>query len=107
MAEQSKLEQIAIEQRAQLLGMNIYNQTVGNQYSVSHTRAKSDTETPIQGKGTGVYMDTHNGGGYEDIHGVAGTVGTGRLASLAMNDYNYETPYETPDTSLNIGQINL
>lgn len=107
MAQQSKLEQIGIEQRNNLLAMNGYNNQTGQGYSATHTKAMSDDLTPIQGKGTGQYMDTHNGGGYEDIHGVAGTVGTGRLASLAMNDYNYENGYEAPDTSLNIGQIHL
>lgn len=107
MAEQSKLEQIAIEQRANLMGMNEFNQLENNGYSATHTKAMSDSETPIQGKGTGVYMDTMNGGGSIDINGLPGLHGSGRLGQLAMNDYNYENGYETPDTSQNIGQISI
>lgn len=105
MAEQSKLEQIGIEYRQQLLAQNIYNQD--DFYNENHTRAKSDLETPEHGKGTGVYMDTENGGSSEDIHGVFGIHGTGRLALLAMNKYNKENEYTKPDTSGNIGQIHF
>lgn len=107
MENQSKLELLAIEQRNKLIAMNYYNESDGNGYSSTHTRAMSDTETPIHGKGTGVYMDVFNGGGHQDIYGVDGMSGSGRLSALAMNDYNYENGYKTPDTSLNIGQIKL
>lgn len=105
MNKQTKLEQIAIEQRASLLPKSVYNETDGNNYTVTHTRAKSDSETPIQGKGTGKYMDIDNGGGYIDENGNGIDNMSGRNANVAINDYNSGKNYETPDTSKNVGQI--
>lgn len=105
MGKQTKLEKIAIEQRALLLPKSYYNSTDGKGYSTTHTRAMSDAETPVNGKGTGKYMDTDNGGGSLDINGVPGELHSGRTSNIAMNEYNMLNGYETPDTSGNIGQI--
>jgi hypothetical protein len=106
MAEQSKLEQIGITQRGTLIPFNFYNNVAnGNGYSATHTRAKSDTETPVAGKGTGSYMDTSNGGGSLDVYGSSLAVGSGRLGNLTFNHYNQNAGYEHPDTSGNVGQV--
>lgn len=107
MPEQSKLEQIGIEQRNNLIANKIYNSETGNQYNSTHTRAISDTETPIYGKGTGEYMDTQNGGGSYDINGTPDNMQSGRLANLASNDYNPSETYQAPDTSGNVGQVHF
>lgn len=103
MSEQSKLERIGIEQRENLVARSIYN--TSDSYSVTHTRAISDDETPIPGKGTGLFLDTENGGGSYDINGVPGSIMSGRTSNLSQNIYNKESGYQTPDTSGNIGQI--
>jgi hypothetical protein len=105
MAEQSKLEQIAIEQRNSLLPKNYYNVETGSNYTSRHTRALSDQITPVNGKGTGIFLDTNNGGGDLDINGSPQSVGSGRLKNLAVNQFNKENGYEHPDTSLNVGQV--
>jgi hypothetical protein len=107
MAKQSKLEQIAIEQRNRLVVKNDFNNnTNNNNYTENHTKAVSDTETPIHGKGTGEYLDTENGGGSHDVFGVNGGSG-GRLNSLNKNEFNKVDEYEEPDTSLNSGQYRI
>lgn len=104
MAEQSKLEQIALEQRKTLISKNTYNNAAPDEnYSVKHTRALSDDITPINGKGTGIFLDTNNGGGSQDIYGNSTFVGSGRNALLASNKYNKDNEYKTPDTSKNNG----
>lgn len=104
MAEQSKLEQIALEQRKTLMSKNTYNNAAPDEnYSVKHTRALSDDITPINGKGTGIFLDTNNGGGSQDIYGNPTFIGSGRNAQLASNKYNKDNEYKTPDTSKNNG----
>jgi hypothetical protein len=105
MSVQSKLELIAIQQRNILLPVNNYNVGVSNNYSETHTRALSDQTTPINGKGTGVFLDTNNGGGSLDVNGVPQAAGSGRLANLAVNQYNQNNGYTHPNTSGNIGQV--
>lgn len=107
MAEQSKLELVAIQQRATLLPNNYYNVESSNNYGPNHTRAKSDNTTPIQGKGTGVYMDSYNGGGSIDIYGSSTAIGSGRIGNITFNQYNTNNGYTHPNTSLNIGQISF
>jgi len=107
MAEQSKLEKIAIETRNSLLPKNTYKDTDSDKYSATHTRALSDSTTPVQGKGTGIYMDTYNGGGDLDINGNPEIVGSGRVKNKAMNAYNENKQYTHPDMSGNIGQVNV
>lgn len=102
---QSKLELIAIQQRNTIIPMNTYNADTTQNYRATHTRALSDDVTPVNGKGTGQILDTANGGSSADIYGVAGVSGSGRLASLATNQYNANNGYTAPDTSGNVGQV--
>lgn len=105
---QSKLEIAAIEARNQLIPFNTYNDAdVNNSYGVTHTRAKSDDITPVQGKGTGVNFDSYNGGGSIDIFGNPNYAGSGRIPLLASNEYNNNNEYTTPDTSGNEGQVTI
>lgn len=104
----SKLEQIGISERAGLITPNLYKQdwtvpsNTNNNYSVVHTRAKSDSATPIYGKGTGVFLDTTNGGGSYDINGNTNYVGSGRLNAISINtaqwSYGPTTPYSVTNT---------
>jgi len=103
---QSKLEQIAIAQRGSLLPFNHYNSSdASNNYGSTHTRALSDDETPVNGKGTGTYLDTQNGGGRLDIYGIPNAAGSGRLGNVTFNQYNQGNGYTTPDTSGNVGMV--
>lgn len=102
----NELERIAIEKRNELVAKNVYNSSADEQkYSATHTRAKSDDETPVHGKGTGVFMDTTNGGSSVDINGNPEAPGSGRIKNIATNQYNKDNDYDTPDMSGNIGQV--
>lgn len=88
----SNLELIGINERSGLITPNLYKQdwtvpsNLVNNYSVLHTRALSDTVTPIYGKGTGIFLDTTNGGGEYDINGnQVSFVGSGRGPLMALN----------------------
>lgn len=109
MAEkQTKLEEIGIEARKSLITKNTFNDTdTNNNYSVTHTNAKSDEQTPKHGKGTGVSFDTSNGGSSDDINGVANATGSGRIANVLKNEYNNENGYKAPDMTGNIGQVTI
>ena len=103
---QNDLERIAIEKRNELIARNTYNSSDAEQnYSATHTRALSDTETPNYGKGTGVFMDTSAGGSSIDINGSPEAPGSGRIKNVATNEYNKDNDYETPDMSGNVGQV--
>ena len=70
MATQSKLEREALLVRDALITKNTYNSVDdANNYGPTHSRALSDQRTPKAGKGTGIFMDTYNGGGDLDING--------------------------------------
>lgn len=104
----NKLEQVGLTKRSELLGNNIYNGfDQNNSYSVNHTRALSDEETPDKGRGTGVFLDTQNGGNRIDREGSQTYIGSGRIQNIAQNQYNSENGYQTPDTSGNIGMVNF
>tara|TARA_R110000796_G_scaffold63162_2_gene145628 strand:+ start:3582 stop:3911 length:330 start_codon:yes stop_codon:yes gene_type:complete len=106
MSHQSKLEEVALAQRQNLLTSNTYNGfDVNNGYSATHSRAMSDDETPIHGKGTGVNFDTYNGGSSVDIHGDPSIPGSGRIQNGLKNEYNVNNAYHTPDMSGNLGQV--
>jgi hypothetical protein len=108
MAGQSKLEQVGIQKRNELIAGNTFNYvSPTNQYSVNHTRALSDDITPVQGKGTGIPLDSTNGGGSYDIHGHPEYPGSGRIHSVSVNEYNSVAAYTAPDMSLNTGQIDI
>ena len=99
------LQDYAIEKRGELSAKNIYNEIEGSDYTAQHTRALSDSKTPIQGKGTGIFLDVTNGGGDYDINGNPIIVGSGRIKNLGVNEYGDSKPYKAPDTSANKGQV--
>ena len=104
----NKLEQAAIAARNATLPINTYNaDSAGNEYSATHTRALSDETTPVAGKGTGVFLDTYNGGGSIDINGATNAVGSGRIQNVAKNEFNPNNTYQHPDTSGNEGQFSF
>jgi hypothetical protein len=106
--KQTKLEEIAIEARKSLVTKNTFNDyDNSNNYSATHTNAKSDEITPKNGKGTGVSFDTANGGSSDDINGVANAVGSGRIANVLKNEYNDGNDYHSPDMTGNIGQVTI
>jgi len=111
----TKLEQLAIEQRAKLINPNTYNHdwklnNNSNEYSPTHTRALADTKTPIYGKGTGQFLDTENykAGGELDINGSPIINGSGRNNAFILNTakwgYGPSQTYKAPDTTSNYGQ---
>jgi hypothetical protein len=102
----NKLEQAAIAARNTLIPRNTYNDADdANNYGATHTRAISDQLTPVAGKGTGVFMDTYNGGGDYDINGNPNYAGSGRVKNVATNQYNDDKRYDHPDTTGNVGQV--
>ncbi len=104
----NKLEQAAIAARNTLLPANTYNDEAdANNYTATHTRALSDNQTPVAGKGTGIFLDTYNGGGSIDINGASNAVGSGRLQNIAKNEYDASNTYQHPDTSANEGQFSF
>lgn len=115
---QSPLEAAAITQRNILIPKNTYNNVAAaNNYGATHTRAVSDTTTPIYGKGSGQFLDIFNYGGVGgewDIHGnQSNSIGSGRNPELTLNAsiWGYGpsqvagSDYVHPNTSLNIGQV--
>ncbi len=102
----NRLEEAALAARERLIASNSYNNADdANNYCSTHTRALSDNKTPEAGKGTGVFLDTFNGGTETDINGNPAVVGSGRKGNIVINQYNKDIQYEHPDTSGNIGQI--
>jgi hypothetical protein len=114
---QTPMEAAAIAARAILIPINTYNNYApSNEYTATHTRALSDSTTPIYGKGSGGFLDIDNYGGVGgdyDINGNATYAGSGRNPELSMNNslWGYGpaglgmTVYQNPNTSLNIGQV--
>jgi len=114
----NKLEEIAAIQRAAITNPNNYRHNwaspdnTNDQYSATHTRAKADEKTPINGKGTGEFLDTnnYNAGGEYDINGNPAMIGSGRINNLNLNQatwgYGPTSEYKRPDTSGNYGQYN-
>lgn len=90
-------------------------------YSVTHTNAISDNETPYNGKGTGdgvslgMYsaIENYGGGSIEDINGAVSQPGSGRNPQIRLNagtwgygpDAIAGSRYVAPDTSKNTGQV--
>ena len=115
---QSPLEAAAIVQRNILIAISPYNNAaVANNYTATHTRALSDTTTPIYGKGSGQYLDIDNYGGVGgdwDINGnQINSVGSGRNPAMGLNSSTWGygpnglgmVNYQHPNTSLNVGQV--
>jgi len=109
----SKLEDIAIQQRATLIPKNIYNDAApANNYTATNTRALADTQTPENGKGTGdneveAASENYNGGSATDKFGNPSIPGSGRNPAFSMNQFNPSNKYIAPDTSANVGQVVL
>lgn len=118
---QSDLEYAAIIQRNTLIPINTYkNDTPANQYSLTHTRAITDTQTPNAGRGTARFLDIENYGagldwdklGNPQPGSIVGA-GIGRSPSLSMNYATWDMGpnglgmqnYSNPNTSLNVGQV--
>jgi hypothetical protein len=109
---QSQLEIAAIAARAALLPQNTFNNVnQANEYSATNTYALADTQTPVNGKGTGGSLDINNygAGGSLDIYGAPQYAGSGRQSALSQNQATWgfgpTTPYQAPNTSKNIGEV--
>lgn len=115
----NKLEQAAIDARNTLIAINNYdNVTNSNNYTSTHTRALSDSQTPEYGKGNpndssidsgalgnGFYDINGAVGGSYDINGSPQIAGSGRIANVVTNPYNFNQKYLKPDITLNVGQV--
>jgi hypothetical protein len=78
------LGMIGEEQRKKLIPKNDYKQT--NQYSSTNPDALGDGDE--FGKGTGIFLDTANGGSSVDV--------IERINEIKINEYQREKPYTTP-----------
>ena|ERR1017187_3986707 len=115
---QTPLEIAAIAARNAILPVNTYNNSApANEYTATHTRAMSDSTTPVPGKGSGIFLDIDNyagvGGAY-DINGNQNVaIGSGRNSEMGLNSsiWGYGpvgmnlTPYKAPNTAGNVGQV--
>lgn len=115
---QAPLEVAAIAARKAILPINIYNNAAAaNEYTATHSRALSDSITPIYGKGSGGFLDIDNysgvGGDWDKNGNQLNSIGSGRNPAFALNGsiWGYGptglgmTPYKHPNTSGNIGQV--
>ncbi len=113
---QTPMEAAAIIARNILIAQNTYDVAVPNNYTAIHTRALADNLTPVQGKGTGNFLDINNygAGGFFDISGYAIiSLGSGRNPNMTLNNVTWGygpnglgmINYLHPNTSLNIGQV--
>jgi hypothetical protein len=80
----NELSQIATQQRSKLIPKNDYKDT--NKYSSTNPDAIADGDE--MGKGTGVFLDTVNGGSSIDI--------LERKNEIKINEYQVNKPYTTP-----------
>jgi hypothetical protein len=80
----NELGMIGEQQRSKLIPKNDYKDT--NKYSATNPDAISDGDD--QGKGTGVFLDTINGGSSVDI--------LERKNEIKVNEYQPNKPYTTP-----------
>ncbi len=115
----NRLEQIAINKRDELIAINKFDNVANsNNYAATHTKALSDSQTPVHGKGNPNDSSIDNGalgggfynisgalGGSYDINGNPAIVGSGRIANVTKNGYNFNVQYQKPDTSSNVGQV--
>lgn len=110
----SKLEQIAIDTRKELLVKN-ENYDLNGPYSEKHHRALSDDgSSPEHGRGNGEFLgiDSIDGVGTKtDIVGNPKYQGSGRKPALAANKskwgYGPDAEYGNIDTSGNVGQFSF
>jgi hypothetical protein len=81
---QNKLTEVAEQIRKSQIARNDYQ--LGNQYGAASADAISDGD--IQGKGTGVFLDTSRGGHSVDM--------ADRKNEIKINQYQAGTPYQVP-----------
>lgn len=115
----NKLEKNGINARNTLITINDYdNVTNNNNYTSTHTKALSDNKTPEHGKGNPKDSSVDVGAlgnGFYDINGAIGNsydingspqiAGSGRIANVLKNPYNFNLQYIKPDTTLNVGKV--
>ena len=99
----SKLEELGNQYRKDNVIKNTYQNGEANEYNAKHKNALSDGDN--KGKGTGVFLDTYNGGGVYDELGSPSDPGSGRKGNIVKNQYNADKPYSHPDTEDNNGQF--
>jgi hypothetical protein len=97
-----RLTDVGLDQRNRLLGLNVYNQIRERNYGSTHPNALADSNgsddpTNVKGKGTGVFLDTFNGGGTDDIEGTPSQPGSGRIKNILVNKFNIGNTYKAPD----------
>ena len=80
----NELGTIGEEQRKKLIPKNDYKET--NKYSSTNPDALGDGDE--FGKGTGIFLDTANGGSSVDV--------VERINEIKINEYQKEKPYTTP-----------
>ena len=80
----NELGMIGEEQRKKLFPKNDYKQT--NEYSATNPDALGDGDE--FGKGTGIFLDTANGGSSTDVFE--------RINEIKINEYRRDKPYTTP-----------
>ncbi len=80
----NELGVIGEQQRARLFPKNDYKET--NKYSSTNPDALGDGDE--FGKGTGVFLDTNNGGSSTDT--------LERINEIKINEYQRNKPYTTP-----------
>ena len=81
---QNKLTEVAEQIRKQQIARNDYQ--LDKQYGSNSPDAISDGDE--QGKGTGVFLDTSNGGSSKDI--------AERKNEIKINRYQADKPYQIP-----------
>jgi hypothetical protein len=101
----SKLEELAKQFRIDNTKSNTYQNNESDKYGSTHPNALGDGD--VKGKGTGNRLDTYNGGGLNDIQGVASEPDSGRIRNIKKNIYNADKPYQHPDTDGNEGQFTI
>ena len=87
-----KLTQIADEARARLLAQNSYKENTNDRYSASHPNATVEGNDE-KGKGTGIILDTTNGGSIIDREGIPSLINSGRrgfYSNLYTNTNEYK-----------------
>ncbi len=94
---------------------------VNDKYTINHTNALADNETPYNGKGTGdgvslgmyAAIENYKGGSTEDINGTTSQAGSGRNQQIQLNagtwgygpDIVAGSRYVSPNTTKNSGQV--
>jgi len=96
----SKLEELAIIKRNELLGVNTFNES--NEYDDRSSFSKSDDLTPTHGKGTG---DNDFSQSAENQAGGSSIDRAQRNMLTGVNKFNINNEYTTPTTEGNVGQV--